>query len=71
MGQNITYASCNTIKSQVLDDFIAEWTEIQSPPPPIEQETWVMYFDRSLMKEGAAVGFVFISPLGMHMEYMV
>jgi hypothetical protein len=55
----------------VLDDFIAEWTEIQSPPPPIEQETWVMYFDKSLMKEGAAVGFVFISPLGMHMEYMV
>jgi ribonuclease HI len=30
-----------------------------------------MYFDGSVMKEGAGVGLVFILPLGMHMEYMV
>jgi ribonuclease HI len=30
-----------------------------------------MYFDGSVMKEGAGVGLVFISPLGVHMEYMV
>jgi ribonuclease HI len=30
-----------------------------------------MYFDGSVMKEGAGVGLVFISPLGMRMEYMV
>jgi ribonuclease HI len=30
-----------------------------------------MYFDNSIMKEGADVGLVFISPLGVRMEYMV
>jgi ribonuclease HI len=30
-----------------------------------------MYFDGSIMKEGAGVGLVFISPLGVRMEYMV
>ena len=30
-----------------------------------------MYFDRSLMKTGAGVGLLFISPLGVHMRYMV
>jgi hypothetical protein len=53
MGQNIMYAPRNTIKSQVLADFMAEWTEIQTPPASIEHETWTMYFDGSVMKEGA------------------
>jgi ribonuclease HI len=30
-----------------------------------------MYFDGSVMKKGAGVGLVFISPLGVRMEYMV
>jgi ribonuclease HI len=30
-----------------------------------------MYFDGSVVKEGPGVGFVFISPLGVRMEYMV
>jgi hypothetical protein len=71
MGQNITYAPRRAIKSQVLADFVAEWTEIQTPPASIEHETWTMYFDGSVMKKGAGVGLVFISPLGLHMEYMV
>jgi ribonuclease HI len=29
-----------------------------------------MYFDDTVMKEGAGVGLVFISPLGVRMEYM-
>jgi hypothetical protein len=37
----------------------------------IGPSTWTMYFDRSVMKEGAGVGLVFISPLGVRMEYMV
>jgi hypothetical protein len=51
MGQNISYAPRNAIKSQVLAEFIAEWTKIQTPPAPIEHETWIMYFDGSVMKE--------------------
>ena len=30
-----------------------------------------MYFDGSLMKKGAGVGLVFVSPLGVRMKYMV
>jgi hypothetical protein len=71
MGQNISYAPCSAIKSEVLADFVAEWTKIQTPPAPIEHETWIMYFDGSVMKEGAGVGLVFISPLGVRMEYLV
>jgi ribonuclease HI len=71
MVQNITYAPRSAIKSQVLADFVAEWTKMQTPPAKIEHETWIMYFDGSVMKEGADVGLVFISPLGVHMEYMV
>jgi hypothetical protein len=62
MGQNITYAPLSAIKSQILIDFVAEWTEMQTPPAKIEHETWIMYFDSSVMKEGAGVGLVFISP---------
>jgi hypothetical protein len=45
--------------------------EMQTPPAKIEHEIWIMYFDGSVMKEGAGVGLVFISPLGVRMEYMV
>jgi hypothetical protein len=71
MGQNITYAPRSAIKSQVLADFVVEWTEMQTPPAKIEHETWIMYFDGSVMKEEADVGLVFILPLGVRMEYMV
>jgi ribonuclease HI len=50
---------------------VAEWTEMQTPSAKIEHETWIMYFDGSVMYEGAGVGLVFISPLGIRMEYMV
>jgi ribonuclease HI len=71
MGQNIAYAPRSAIKSQVLADFVAEWTENQTPPMSVEHETWIMYFDGSVMKEGACVGLVFISSLGVCMEYLV
>ena len=38
MGQGISYAPRMAIKSQVLADFIIEWTKIQMPPVVIDQE---------------------------------
>ena len=38
MGQGISYAPRTTIKSQVLADFVAEWTEVQMPPVVVDQE---------------------------------
>ena len=54
-----------------MADFIAEWTVVQMPPAVVDQEYWTMYFDGSLMKKGAGAGLVFVSPLGVHMRYMV
>ena len=59
------------IKSQILADFVAEWTDIQLPPPQIQGECWTMYFDESVMKTGAGAGLLFISPLGDHMRYVI
>jgi hypothetical protein len=55
----------------VLADFLAEWTVTQLPPIQIKAELWTMYFDGSLMKTGASAGLLFISPLGIHMRYMI
>ncbi|RLN09444.1 putative prpol [Panicum miliaceum] len=71
MDQGITYAPRTAIKSQVLADFVAEWTEIQTPSAPEKQEYWTMHFDGSLMKARAGAGLVFISPLGVRMRYMI
>ena len=38
MGQGISYAPRTAIKSQVLADFIVEWTEVQMPPAVVDQE---------------------------------
>ena len=38
MDQGIMYASRTAIKSQVLVDFIAEWTEVQTLPTVVYQE---------------------------------
>jgi hypothetical protein len=55
----------------VLVDFLAEWTDTQLPLVQLQAELWTMYFDRSLMKTGAGVGLLFISPLRVHMRYVI
>jgi ribonuclease HI len=50
---------------------VAKWVDTQPPTAPIQSELWTMYFDGSLMKTGAGVGLLFISPLGKHLRYML
>ena len=71
MGQGISYSPRMAIKSQVLVDFIIEWTEVQMPSVDVDREYWMMYFDGSLMKKGTGAGLVFVSPLEVRMRYMV
>jgi hypothetical protein len=71
MGETLSYAPRKAIKSQVLIDFLVEWTDTQLPQIQLQAELWTMYFDGSLMKIGAGVGFIFISPLGVHMRYVI
>jgi hypothetical protein len=71
MGETLSYALRKAIKSQVLADFLAEWTDTQLAPAQIQAEMWTMYFDGSLMKIGAGAGLLFISPLRVHMCYVL
>jgi ribonuclease HI len=71
MGEMLAYAPRKAIKSQILADFVTEWTDTQLPPPQIQAECWTLYFDGSVMKTGAGAGLLFISPLGEHMRYAV
>jgi hypothetical protein len=71
MGETLAYVSRKAIKSQILADFVTEWTDTQLPLSQIPAECWTLYFDGSVMKTGAGVGLLFISPLGEHMRYAV
>jgi hypothetical protein len=68
MGETLAHAPCKAIKSQILADFVAKWTDTQLPPPQIQAECWILYFDGSVMKTGAGAGLLFVSPLGEHMR---
>ena len=61
MGLDISYVPRAAIKSQVLADFVAEWTEVQVAPAPTESEHWSMYFGGSLTFDDAGSGVVLIS----------
>jgi ribonuclease HI/transposase InsO family protein len=71
MGKKLSFDPRKAIKSQVLADFLAEWTDTQLPTAPIQPELWTMYFDGSLMKTRAGAGLLFISPLGEHVRYVL
>jgi ribonuclease HI len=69
MGETLAYAPRKAIKSQILADFVAEWTDKKLPLPQIQAECWTLYFDGSVMKTGA--GLLFVSPLGERKRYAV
>jgi hypothetical protein len=71
MSETLSYAPRKAIKSQVLADFLAEWTDTQLPLVQIQAKLWTMYFDGSMTKTGAGTGLLFILPLGVHMRYVI
>jgi hypothetical protein len=71
LGETLAYVSRKAIKSQILADFVAEWTDTQLPSPQIQAECWTLYFDGSVMKTGAGADLLFVSPLGEHLRYVV
>jgi hypothetical protein len=52
MGETLAYAPRKVIKSQILADFFAEWTEMQLPPLQIQAKCWILYFDGSSHPSG-------------------
>ena len=49
---DITYKPPRAIKSQVLADFVAEWTEVELPKEYDTYSNWIMHFDGSKMLGG-------------------
>ena len=68
---SLTYMKATSIKSQVIPDFIAEWTEVQTLGPLDLSGAWIMYFDGSKRVEGAGAGIVLISPRGDKLRYVL
>jgi hypothetical protein len=58
----ITYQWQSAIKSQVLPDFIVQWTEAQMPELLDLSNSWTIYVDGSKRVSGAGAGVVLISP---------
>jgi hypothetical protein len=71
MGETLAYVPRKAIKSQILADFVVEWTDTQLPPPQIQAECWTLYFDGLVMKTGMGAALLFVSPLREHMRYAV
>jgi ribonuclease HI len=67
----ITYQHQLAIKSQVLLDFIAEWTEAQMPELPDLSNAWTIYLDGSKRISGAGVGVIPVSLQGDKMRYVL
>jgi ribonuclease HI len=67
----IEFCPRQAIKSQILADFVSEWTEIQMPPPKERPEHWILYFDGALNLKGAGAGVLLISPQGEQLKYVL
>ena len=68
---DLTYKPRRAIKSQVLADFIAEWTEAKLPKEYGTYSNWVMHFDGSKMLAGLGAGVVLTSPTGDIVQYVL
>jgi hypothetical protein len=81
-GFQLDFQPRHTIKSQVLADFVAEWTPTPSVPggpdhgsdPPLPEAKgpdWTLFFDGSARNKKAGAGVVLINPNGKQVKYMV
>jgi hypothetical protein len=68
---DIVYKPRTTIRAQALSDFMAEGTEIQTPPKERELEYWTINFEWPLQLPGASAGILVMSPKGESFKYVL
>jgi hypothetical protein len=68
---DIVYKPRTAIKAQPLSDFMAEWTQTQTPLKDQELEYWTINFDRSLQLQGAGAEILITSPKGESFKYVM
>jgi hypothetical protein len=66
MGETLAYAPCKAIKSQILADFVAEWTDTQLPPPQIQAECWTVFRRLGDEDRGGCGSALRVTPRGAH-----
>jgi ribonuclease HI len=55
----------------VLNVFVDEWTEIQTPPKERELKYWTINFDRSVQLQGAGARILVTSSKGENFKYVL
>ena len=68
---SLDFQSRTTVKSQALVDFIAEWTDLNEPPPLDTSDHWSMFFDGSLNINSASAGILFVLPNKDKLRYVL
>jgi hypothetical protein len=68
---DIIYKTRMAINSQALSNFVAEWTEIQTPTKERELVYWTINSDGSLQLQGAGAGILVTSPKGESFKYVL
>ena len=69
---DVRYKPRNTIKGQVLVDFVAEFTPTMSSVDwvcSVSLRPWQVYMDGASNARGAGVGIVLMSPKGVKLEH--
>jgi hypothetical protein len=82
-GIELDFIARHAIKSQVLTDFVADWTPppsipgepdgstLEPPAPVFTGRHWTLYFDGSSCQKGASAGALLLTPVGEQFKYMV
>jgi hypothetical protein len=61
---------CSAIKSQILTNFVAEWTELGSiTEGAVLESPWLVYCNRALGTVGSRTAAILISPLRIKLHY--
>jgi hypothetical protein len=65
----INFERRSTIKSQILTDFVAEWTEPQSQVNIMQESPWLVHCDRAWCSTGAGAVTILTSPSRIKLCY--
>src|SRR6185312_15781611 len=64
----VDFEKRTTIKSQVLADFIVDWTSLEAQEEE-PTETWTIHRDRAWQNEGVGIAAILESPSGAKIRY--
>jgi ribonuclease HI len=68
-GYHITFEPRTVIKSQVLADFVVDWTGPITQPDPSVEKVWTIHCDGAWCHVGAGAAAVITSPTGVKHRY--